>query len=459
MSIRWRLTAWFAIVLSGIILVSGLTLYVLLRDYLISEVDQTLDAYSARVHGTLNPTTIGTPDFEVVHTHLPPVNDFASPGIYVQIVDRAGSVLVRSDSLAGQELPVYPPLLAKGFAGNVGVATAATGGTTVRIMASPLYYQDRTLLLEVAQSLKPVETALAKARLALLFSVVVALGLAALSGAFLVGRALSPVEKISRTARAIESGFDLTRRVGYSGPADEIGRLAGTFDKMIGRLERVFTSQRDFVADASHDLRSPLTVIKGNLDLVKRDLTPEDRRESLRAIESETARMGKIVDDLLRLAEIESGHPSRHEPVQLSGILLDGLRRAQQLDGRHRITAGKVDEVTAPGDAESLRQLLANLVDNAIRYTPEGGSITLSLVRDDGWARLEVADTGIGIAAEHLPRIFDRFYRVDKARSRASGGTGLGLAIVKGIAEQHGGKVTVTSQPGVGSTFAVWLKA
>ena len=227
---------------------------------------------------------------------------------------------------------------------------------------------------------------------------------------------------------------------------------------MIDHLDRAFQSQRHFVADASHELRSPLTVLQGNLDLLKRNLGEEDREESLRAIEAETQRMGRIVRDLLFLAEAESGPIERRKVVSLGEILLEGLERGRQLSGNRNIILGRHEELSVRGDYHGLMQLLANLIDNAIRYTPEGGTITLSLYRDGDWACLEVDDTGTGIAPEHLPHIFDRFYQVDKGRSRAKGGSGLGLAIVKAIAEQHRGKVTVTSEPGKGSTFTVWLK-
>jgi signal transduction histidine kinase len=168
--------------------------------------------------------------------------------------------------------------------------------------------------------------------------------------------------------------------------------------------------------------------------------------------------MSKIVDDLLLLTEIESGQLAQPQRVLLKDILSEELERARTLAGSRKIDVSQQEDLAINGDAQSLKQLLGNLVDNAIKYTPEHGTITLSLLRDGSWARLEVTDTGIGIPPEHLPHIFDRFYRVDKARSRASGGTGLGLAIVKGIAEQHGGKVNVTSEPGKGSTFTVRLK-
>ena len=460
MPIRWRLTLWFALILCGILIFSGIVLHILLQRYLDKQVDDSLRVYSAQIHGTLGPQEIPEPlDYDVLHSRLPPINEFASPGTYVQIVDQNGNVVVKSDSLGEQELPVNPTLIEEGFAGNVAIETVAAGDSAgVRIMVSPLYLKDQTLLLEVAQSLKHIDTAMSQVRWALLASILLALILAAVSGGVIVRNALSPVRQITQTARSIEVSSDLNRRVGYSGPMDEIGRLADTFDHMIEHLDSVFQSQKHFVANASHELRGPLTVIRGNLDLLKRKFSEEDRRESLRAIETEAIRMARVTNDLLTLAELESGQLEKQEMVMLKDILREEFERSQHLARNHKLAIGRQDNLKIRGDTQRLKQLLGNLVDNAIRYTPEGGTITVSLFRDGEWARLEVADTGIGIVPEHLPHIFDRFYRVDKARSRVSGGSGLGLAIVKGIAEQHGGKVTVTSKPGKDSIFTVWLK-
>lgn len=461
MPIRWRLTLWFALILCVILILSGVVLHILLQRYLFNQIDDNLRVYSARVHGTLNPQEIPQPlDYEVIHSKLPPINEFASPGIYIQLIDSDGEVVVKSSSLGDQELPVDPSLITRGFAGEAAIDTLAAGGdASVRMMVSPLYLQGKVLLLEVAQSLNHVNDTMSQVRWALLASTLLALVLATVSGGAIVGGALSPVRRISRMASNIEVGSDLGQRVGYSGPGDEIGELASTFDHMIEHLDRVFQSQRYFVADASHELRGPLTVIRANLDLLKRKISEADRKESLQAIERESVRMSKIVDDLLLLAEVESGQgATQKQEVPLKKILDEEVVRARSLAGGRRIVVEHQEDLAVRGDTQMLKQLLANLVDNSIKYTPDSGTITLSLFRDGSWARMEIADTGIGISPEPLPHIFDRFYRVEKARSRASGGTGLGLAIVKSIAEQHGGRVTVTSEPGKGSTFTVWLK-
>lgn len=460
MPIRWRLTLQFALILCAILILSGVVLHILLQRYLNNQVDDNLKVYSARVHGTLKPLEILEPlDYRVIHSKLPPINEFASPGIYIQLLGRNGKVVVKSDNLGEQELPVNPVLIEKGFAGEVVIQTVAAGDTArVRIMVSPLYLKDQTLLLEAAQSLKHIDATMSQVRWAVIASILVALILATALGSFMVRSALWPVSRITQTARSIETSSDLSQRVAHKGPMDEIGQLAATFDHLIERLDRIFQSQKYFVADASHELRGPLTVIRGNLDLLKRNLSEKDRQESLRAIEAETTRMVKIVSALLLLAEVELGRLELKETVALKNIISGELERVRSFTGNRQIVIGRQEDLLVKGDAQRLSQLLGNLIDNAIKYTPEKGTITISLFRDKEWVRLEVADTGIGIAPEHIPQIFDRFYRVDKARSKSGGGTGLGLAIVKGIAEQHGGKVTVTSEPGKGSVFTIWLK-
>ena len=460
MPIRWRLTLWFSLILCATIILSGVVIHVILQQSLNAAVDDNLRVYSARVHGTLDTEEIPEPlDYGVIHSSLPLINEFASPGLYIQLIDTNGNVVVKSDNLGEQEFPVDPSLVERGFGGEDAIDTISTGdGARVRLMVSPLFLQDEVLLLEVGQSLKYVDDTMSQVRWAILGGVLITLVLVGISGGVIVRRALSPVEQITKTAQSIESSSDLSRRVGYTGPTDEIGLLATTFDHMIEHLHRVFESQKHFIADASHDLRGPLTVIRGNLDLLKRNMGEQDRQESLRAMETETARMEKMANDLLLLAEVESGQIDRQEAVSIKAILVEGFEWGQQQPGNHHIVKGKWEDLVVNGDSEKLTRMIVNLIDNAIKYTPEGSTITLSLFRDGDWACLEVADNGVGIAPEHLPHIFDRFYRTDKSRSRNKGGTGLGLAIVKEIAEQHGGKVTVTSDSGKGSTFTVWLK-
>jgi signal transduction histidine kinase len=457
MPIRWRLTLWFVLILFVILVISAAVLYELVQSHLREQVDDTLRVSSARVHGTLDPEEIPQPlDYDVVHSHLPPINEFAFPGVYVQLVDATGEVVVKSDTLGDQELPYSATLMRAGQAGRVAFEAVATEDAAgVRIMVSPLYLTDRTLLLQVAQSLTPMESALREMRVAMVVSILVALALTTALGVIIVRSALAPVGQITRTARSIEASPDLTQRVGYKGPQDVIGRLATTFDHMIEHLDAAFRSQKDFVTDASHELRGPITIIRGNIDLLKRALAQEDREECLEALDTETSRMVNVVNDLLLLADVESQQPDAGEQVNLRDVVHEEMRRAEALaEGRH-LMIDREEDVFVAASAHRLQQLLGNLVNNAINYTAAGDSITLSLHRQGDRAYLEVADTGIGISADHLPHIFNRFYRVDKTRSRMGGGTGLGLAIVQKIATQHDADVVADSEPGRGSRFTV----
>ncbi len=457
MSIRWRLTLWFALILCVILIVSGAFFYVALGRWLTAEVTSNLKVYSARALDALAAEEFPQPiDYAVVQSALPSSNDID----FVQLMDSNGDVVVKSESLGENELPIAREVMDDALKGGPGYATLTTDDDSAGlfIKVSTVTLGGETHFLVVAQSLAATTNALGRAGFFLLVSILVILILALMSGVLLIRRALSPVRRITATAQSIESSSDLSRRVGYRGPRDEIGQLANTFDHMIERLEKALQTQKNFIADASHELRSPLTVIQGNLDLLKRNLREEDRRESLRALEAETSRMSKVVSDLLVLAELDSGQPERQDSVSLHEMLLDAQARARQLAGNRQVVVGRQEDLWVKGNADKLEQVLSNLVDNALKYTPDGGTITLSLFQNGDWACLAVADAGIGISAEDLPHIFDRFYRVDKARSKASGGTGLGLAIVKGIVERHGGRVTVTSEPGKGSTFTVWLK-
>ena len=319
-------------------------------------------------------------------------------------------------------------------------------------------------VLQVGTSLYNVRLTMRLMALLLTAGVVATLVIAAAAIWFLAGRALRPLDRIASTAEYIGSSQDLSQRLNVQGPNDEVGRLGRAFDAMIVRLEASFLAQRQFIADSSHELRTPLTVIRGNLDLLKRDTRPKSRAESLAAMEAESVRMAKIVDDLMLLVQLDGAQEAHCRPVALEEVALQVYHQARVLATDKTVKLGQVDAVIVSAEHNRLVQLLLNLVDNAVKYTPAGGAVTIECQAPEhsghpGFAALAVIDTGIGISAEDLPHIFDRFYRADKARSRGQGGTGLGLAIVQSIAEAYGGKVLVESELGKGSTFRVLLPA
>ena len=251
---------------------------------------------------------------------------------------------------------------------------------------------------------------------------------------------------------------------------------AATFNEMLDRIQKLFTAQERLVADVSHELRTPLTTVQGNIDLLQRVLRSNGANPSLthevsailpeilNEVEDETKRMNNMIRDLLLLAQADSGVLQlKMEAVELDTLLLDVYRQSRKVAERTKgagaldMRIGHEDQALVWGDPERLRQVLVNFTDNAIKYTPSGGTITLSLENQKNWVKVTVADTGIGIKAEDREMIFERFYRTDKARSREMGGSGLGLSIARWIAQAHNGKITVESTVGVGSTFTLWL--
>lgn len=279
------------------------------------------------------------------------------------------------------------------------------------------------------------------------------------TGWVLAGRALRPVLTLTEAARAIARSGAFTQRVPADMPRDELGRLAETFNDMLDRLDRSSAAQARFVSDASHELRAPLTVIQANLELLERrpGMSAAEREAAIQAAHSETARLTRLVADLLALARADSGLPVRLDAVDLERIVVAVLDEARLLAPLRRIVIEALDATVVTGDADRLKQLVINLVDNAIRYTPADGRITVALRRAGAFAEIEVRDTGIGISASDLSRVFERFYRADPARTRDAGGTGLGLSIALSIARQHAGEIVIVSEPARGTVATVRL--
>lgn len=352
-------------------------------------------------------------------------------------------------------------LVRRALFGQSAFLTASTGdGQQVRLYAAPFTADSNTrLALVVGRLPAEIQAMLHTFRSILGFAALSVLALAGIGGLFLANRALKPVEHITGTAQEIGEG-DLSRRVDVQGE-DEMGRLASTLNGMINRLETAFNRQRQFTADASHELRTPLAVIQAESTLaLGKERTQAEYRKSLELVSQEVSYMSAVIGKLLLLARGDSSkEPLNFQEVRIKDLLTELSSDVEVLarDKSLSFSMGPLEDVTVRGDKVKLRQLFLNLLENAVRYTSSGGSIFSSVVKRKETAVISVSDTGIGIPPEHLPRIFERFYRVDKARSRAEGGAGLGLAIVRYIVKVHGGKIEVESQPGRGSTFRVTL--
>jgi len=322
-----------------------------------------------------------------------------------------------------------------------------------------LYAGDRIGTMQLASEIGMIDSTRNTLLRILLLTALLSMVIAGISSWLSIGRALAPIAAVTDTAQQISKTDDLSRRIPYHGPEhDEVGRLITAFNETLGRLEHLFASQQRFLADVSHELRTPLTVIKGNVDLMRKIGSADE--ESLIGIEEEADRLTRLVGDLLLETQAESGKlPLYFAPVELDTLLLEVFKEMHFLThDRIQLKLTEIDQVLVNGDRDRLKQVLINLVSNAINYTPPGGEVYLSLGIVGDNARLIVRDTGPGIPNEDVPHIFERFYRAEKSRSRSKvGGFGLGLSIAYWIVTNHGGRIEVNSAEGKGTTFCIWL--
>ncbi len=480
MSLGLRLTLLNGLVLLLVIGAFAAVAYVTQVQALRSSLDDSLRAQARRV-GERGAFWLDHPVGPPRGVAFPSPERFAAPDVFIQVVSRDGTIQSRSPSLGDDSLPVDPAMLQRALAGEEWFADVAVDQQPLRLFIMPLRAGRSSEtgaligMVEVARPLGPLygslrtlqATFLAVGGAGVLVSVVV--------GWLLSRAALRPIDALADVAQEIGAARDFSRRVPVRPGArrDEVGRLAEEFNRMLAQLqaayeqlEAMLAAQRRFVADASHELRTPVTVVRGNLDLL-RSMLPirtvadaEEQAQLLADMAGETERMGRLVSDLLLLAQADAGHHLLLSPLELGSVVRDAFRAARFLREDVELRLGEVvDETWVRGDADRLRQLLLNLLDNALKYTPPGGVVSLSARRlaraeVDGVA-VTVADTGPGIPPAEQARIFERFYRTDPART--AGGAGLGLAIARWIVDEHQGAIDVESAPGRGSRFTVWL--
>ncbi len=451
MSLRLRLTLLYSTLVGGILLVFGTAVYILISVILLNQVDNTL---AATVQDIINVTRVNS-EGQVSAVNLPALDMTANT--YVQVWGQDGKLKSSSPGITGMMIALDPVGL---DAKDPIYRDNQINGIHLRVLTVPLELGvHRIATLQVASSLTVVDSARGNLLNILFTSAIISAGLAALGSWLVLGRSLAPLETVTETAQAINRADDLSRRIPYKGPeTDEIGRLIQSFNQTLERLENLFTSQRRLLADVSHELRTPLTVIKGNVDLMRRMKQLDE--ESLSSIDQEAGRLTRLVGGLLLLAQAESGKLSLDmKTVELDTLLLEVFQEMRVLaGGKLRMRMGDIDQAMVKGDRDRLKQVLLNLVGNAIQYTPAGGEVITSLAKIGEQVRIIIRDTGPGIPAEDLPFIFDRFYRAEKSRTRGkSTGFGLGLSIAQWIVENHGGTVEVESKEGKGTTFAIWL--
>jgi len=454
MSLRSRLAVLYTAIVGGILLLFGAAIYIIVSVALVNQIDASLLQATREIIQTTRIETSNGGDMRVVI--LPPL-DF-STDVFVQVWGRENNLQAQSANLSGFGSPLDPAGLLSGQAvfHNTTIGTAQLRVVTVPLMLSGRRFAS----LQVGASLAFVYGTQRILLAVLIIGVIISMAFANLAGWLSTRQTLASLATATETALQITHADDLSRRIPYDGPAnDEIGQLIQAFNKTLSRLENLFNTQRRFLADVGHELRTPLTVIKGNVDLMRH--MKQTDPESLDSIESEVDRLTRLVGDLLLLAQAESGKlPLAWNPVELDGLLLEAFQQMRVL-ARDKISMklGDFDQVTVCGDTDRLKQVIVNLIGNAIKYTPSGGEVIVSLGKEDGKARLTVSDSGPGIPTEDLPYIFERFYRGEKSRTRSRDGKGfgLGLSIAYWIVRNHHGTIDVAPRQPTGTTFCVWL--
>jgi two-component system, OmpR family, sensor kinase len=453
--IRWRLTLFNALIIGVILLALGLSLFLLLRQSLLSGVEDT--ARSRAVAAA-----------RIVESGEDPLSEDAeqltTDGVFLVVRDAGGRILDRTTNFSsgeGSSDQVWERALTSG---------KPVGGSAKLFSEAPSYVyavpvnppSGSARVVEAGKSYDSVEDTLEAFTTVLLVGGLLAF-LLSVGGAYLLARAaLSPVEAVVSSASRMTEG-DLSRRLPVSHPKDEIGRLTTTINGLLARLEAAFarreealSRQRRFAADASHELRTPLTSIAGYARMLEewglRD--PQAAREGVAAIRRESERMRGLVEALLALTRGDEGAPLEIETHDLAVVAEEATRTvAGEKTAVEYLPVKR--PVNAPFDQNRIRQVASILLDNAVKYTPEGGEVRVTVRETNGWAELEVSDTGVGIPEDQLPLIFERFHRADP--SRTAGGFGLGLSIARQIAEAHGGRIEVESAPDKGSTFTLLL--
>jgi heavy metal sensor kinase len=461
-SIRFRMALWYAALLAGALALFGAASYIGLERYLQKSLEESLIKQARSIGDVLivniNQSGEDYVSNEITEHYSPEIN-----GRFIRVTAADGrQVFISGLPKDGtfDPLRVPPPQLP--FSQPYSHEVEMPDGHELLLHALPYKAKDGSrFLIEVAAPYNQIESVLRGLQLTFALGLPLIVALAISGGYVLMRRALRPVDEIRQKAAQITSR-NLSERLPVVRTGDELERLATDLNRMIARLEESFQQINRFSADASHELRTPLTVLQGELESMaqSRSNIPPEIRDTIGSALEETQRLTKIVENLLAISRLEAGEArkqlERLDFAELARSTAEQMRLLAEEKQIH-LDCNGAERVEVDADPARLKQVVVNLLDNAIKYTPEKGKVSVCVTKQDSRAVLEVADTGIGISADDLPHIFDRFYRADKARSREMGGTGLGLSIVRSICLAHNGQVRVASTEGQGSVFHVEL--
>jgi two-component system, OmpR family, sensor kinase len=452
MSLRTQLTLLYTAVAGTFLLVFGLVIYILINVTLVDQIDNSLEQTARQIINKSRVNAMG--DLEVLE--LPSLD--VTSNVFVQLWSTNNQLKTSSPNISRLTKPLDPT----GLKSAVPVyRNSEVNSSPLRVLSVPLVVEQRQVgLLQVGIFRGLIDVTLRALIWVLLGTSLLFVTMTTIVGWLMTGQALAPLEKVTEVAIRISNTDDLSSRIPDPDHSqNEIGILINAFNQTLDRLEVLFTSQKRFVADVSHELRTPLTVIKGNVGLLRKMKKPDE--ESLQSIESEVDRLTRMVGDLLLLAQAETGKlPLDMKPVDLDSLLMEVFHQMKVLAGdKINLQISEMEPVRVQADRDRMKQVYLNLLGNAIKYTPAGGSIVIALRKSGSRVQTVISDTGSGIPAQDLPHIFERFYRSDKARTRSADGSsfGLGLSIAFWIVKNHNGTIDVNSREGSGTTFTVWL--
>jgi len=451
--IRVRLTLWYVLLLAATFTVFAVYLIFRFQYSLRSAIDASLQITVSNTIASLDNEDYG--DTNRLTFNLNGQSQVGSPGFVMRLISAQSEVWDTSSD--AQNISFWGPAEA-GYTTQMDVENEEEW----RVFSQPVLDSTGETIgwVQAAQSLRPVNDAVEDLRDQLFLGIPLILLFAGFGGYFLANRALRPIQQITNTAQEI-TAQDLSRRLAYQGPIDEIGTLAQTFDQMLERLQSSFERERRFTGDAAHELRTPLTVLKGQIDVtLNRRRNPAQYEKNLQELSGQVDRLIRLSNGLLFLSRSDQNQLSFNPAtINLHELLEILIEQFQPLAHERQLKINTIipEELSVYGDSDHLIRLFMNLLENALKYTPAGGQITVTAVKKPGETQVIIHNTGPGIPQEHIQHLFERFYRMDADRSSQTGGTGLGLAIAHEIARLHGSDIEIQSEAGQGVTLSVRL--
>jgi len=460
--IKWKLTLWYTLILALILVAFSSSVYIYFRNSLQKSIDTKIKSI-ADVLSSSMVETHGTNVFSNFERYLENVLGKKPKGKFIQIMDSSGRIGAKMSDIEAETIPTSFSALEKALKGEVVYETIESASKQrIRTVIVPIMEKERdkvTTIVQVGTSLEDFDETIRRLLLIFLISIPTSIAITTVSGYFLARKALKPVDKIRRTAIKISSS-NLDERIDVGEKRDELGRLATTFNDMIERLKESFQRINQFSIDVSHELKTPLTILKGETEVaLRKDRNIEEYKKILKSNLEEIDRMTKIIDDLLLLSKAESNNiVINQEDIQIKDLLVD-ICMSMEMFAKQKgveLVLGNMEEANLRGDELKIRRMFSNIIENGIKYTPKGGKVEVYSSLNNGYINIYIKDNGIGIPESDIKFIFDRFYRGDKSRRRETG-SGLGLSISKWIAQAHKGTIEVKSVLSQGSTFIVKL--